>query len=204
MTGQDDQERVERRQQIIDGALAVFAEKGFDKATNQDIAEAAGIGSPGLIYHYFGSKGDLLREVIANRAAMLQEFTRNAQLFEMAPREALRYFGFAFLKALSTPENRRVFRVVMNESHRNPEVTEAWRQSSSKPFRSALVGYLAQASQTGKLRELDPEVAADCFLGPFVLYALSGMVFGDATSRPSTEVMMDTVVEIFMRGVEAA
>ena len=51
MAARDDQERIQRRQQIIDGALMVFAEKGFDKATNQEIAEAAGIGSAGLIYH---------------------------------------------------------------------------------------------------------------------------------------------------------
>ena len=56
MAAHDDQERVQRRQQIIDGALAVFAEKGFDKATNQEIAAAAGISSADLIYHYFDSK----------------------------------------------------------------------------------------------------------------------------------------------------
>lgn len=44
-----DEEYERRRQQIIDGALVVFSQKGFDKATNQEIAEAAGIASPGLI-----------------------------------------------------------------------------------------------------------------------------------------------------------
>ena len=43
----------ERRQQIIDGALDVFATKGFENATNKDIARASKIGSPALIYHYF-------------------------------------------------------------------------------------------------------------------------------------------------------
>ena len=51
MPSRDEQDFEERRQQIIDGALEVFSEKGFEKATNKDIAEAAGIGSPGLIYH---------------------------------------------------------------------------------------------------------------------------------------------------------
>ncbi|NIW45213.1 MAG: TetR family transcriptional regulator, partial [Gammaproteobacteria bacterium] len=42
-----------RREEIIDAALRVFSEKGFNAATNKDIAKAAGIRSPGLIYHYF-------------------------------------------------------------------------------------------------------------------------------------------------------
>ena len=58
MPPRDEQDFESRRQQIIDGALQVFASKGFEKATNKDIAVASGIGSPGLIYHYFKDKCD--------------------------------------------------------------------------------------------------------------------------------------------------
>lgn len=50
MPPRDEQDFEDRRQQIIDCALQVFASKGFEKATNKDIAAASGIGSPGLIY----------------------------------------------------------------------------------------------------------------------------------------------------------
>nr|MDQ2998168.1 TetR/AcrR family transcriptional regulator [Chloroflexota bacterium] len=43
-------ENSDRRQQIIAAALKVFSIKGFHKATNKDIAQAAGGISPGLIY----------------------------------------------------------------------------------------------------------------------------------------------------------
>jgi AcrR family transcriptional regulator len=51
MPPRDEQDYETRRQQIIDGALQVFATKGFERATNKDIALASKIGSPGLIYH---------------------------------------------------------------------------------------------------------------------------------------------------------
>ncbi|HBE34387.1 MAG TPA: TetR family transcriptional regulator, partial [Cyanobacteria bacterium UBA11368] len=41
MPAHDQVEFERRRQQIIDGALEVFASKGFEKATNKDIAQAA-------------------------------------------------------------------------------------------------------------------------------------------------------------------
>jgi TetR/AcrR family transcriptional regulator, mexJK operon transcriptional repressor len=204
MAVRDDQDRIQRRQQIIDGALTVFAEKGFDKATNQEIAEAAGIGSAGLIYHYFESKADLLRQAVASRSPMVHIMAQKELLLEMPPRDALRLIGSAFLTTLSDPENLHLFRIIMNEALRNPEMAEAWHRSSSRPLRSGLVDYLVAGMRAGKLRVMDPEAAANCFLGAFVTYALSGEVFGRPTAqRPNPEVMVDTVIEIFLCGMEA-
>ncbi|HEX6554389.1 MAG TPA: TetR/AcrR family transcriptional regulator [Ktedonobacteraceae bacterium] len=49
---------VDRRQQILEAALAVFAERGFETATNKEITERAGV-NQGLIYFYFESKADV-------------------------------------------------------------------------------------------------------------------------------------------------
>jgi TetR/AcrR family transcriptional regulator, mexJK operon transcriptional repressor len=203
MSPQEDQERTERREQIIEGALAVFAEKGFDRATNQDIAEAAGIGSAGLIYHYFRNKADLLHQVVAGRAAMLEGIATDDRLLDLPPREALRYLGDVFLAALNDPGNLAVLRVVMNEGLRHPDLAEAWRRASSRPFRRILTRYIEDGIRDGKLRKLDPNAAADCFFGSLVMYALPGMIFVDAGPRTSPGVMLDTVIEIFMQGMEA-
>jgi AcrR family transcriptional regulator len=205
MTVHDDQERSQRRQQIIDGALQVFAEKGFDKATNQQIAEATGIGSAGLIYHYFESKADLLRQAVASRSPTVQIMAQRDLLLDMPPRDALRLIGSAFLTTLSDPENQHLFRIVMTEALRNPRMAEAWHQSSSRPLRDALIDYLAANMRAGKLRNMDPEAAANCFMGPVLTYVLSGQLFGRAsTPGLNPEVMVDTAIEIFLRGMEVA
>src|SRR6058998_890721 len=49
----------DRRQDILDAAVKVFADKGVSKATVADIAEAAGV-AKGTVYLYFGSKEHLL------------------------------------------------------------------------------------------------------------------------------------------------
>lgn len=205
MAARDDQERVQRRQQIIDGALTVFAEKGFDKATNQEIAEAAGIGSAGLIYHYFESKADLLRQAVASRAPMLQNLLRDEVLMPLQPREALRLIGSAFLSALSEPENRRLFRVIMAEALRDPATAEAWHRSSSMPTKAALLRYLSAKMQAGALRRVDPAAAANCFLGPYMIYVMSSEVFGRTDGqRLDRDTMVNTTVEIFLHGLEEA
>jgi AcrR family transcriptional regulator len=199
-----DEEYERRRQQIIDGALAVFSEKGFDKATNQEIAEAAGIASPGLIYHYFDSKADLLRQAMSARAPLLQTAIRGEALMRMAPREALTLIGSAFLEALNNPENLRLFRVIIGEALRNPAAAAEWHSASSLPVKRGLVHYLEVRMQAGELRRANPVAAANCFLGSFLLYVLSSEVFGPTDApRLDPETMLTTAVEMFLRGLEA-
>ncbi len=59
----------DRREQIIEAAMRVFAQKGFTRATNKDIAREAGI-TAGLIYHYFESKEAVLKAIIEGRSPL--------------------------------------------------------------------------------------------------------------------------------------
>ena len=57
---QFDRMRAESRARIVDAALHLFAEHGYDGTSVRMIAERAGV-SPGLLYHYFPAKEALLR-----------------------------------------------------------------------------------------------------------------------------------------------
>lgn len=59
------------RRRILDTALRLFAERGYASTPVDAIVQAAGI-SPGLLYHYFPSKLDLLRAVFAASMADVQ------------------------------------------------------------------------------------------------------------------------------------
>ena len=56
-------DRQRRREELIEIACHVFAEKGFDGATLQDIADQFGV-LKGSLFHYIQSKDDLLFEII--------------------------------------------------------------------------------------------------------------------------------------------
>ena len=59
----------ERTEQIIETAAKLFAEKGFDATSIDDIAEACGV-APGLIYHYFDSKSEILRALLERKSLL--------------------------------------------------------------------------------------------------------------------------------------
>src|SRR5437763_5685288 len=106
----------ERRQQILDGALQVFSRKGYTEATNRDVAEAAGINSPGLIYHYFADKEDLLRSVIEQHAPPLQWVARAEALMALPPEEALTQLGRSYLRLVEDPQFGAFIRVLLGEA----------------------------------------------------------------------------------------
>jgi len=64
----------ERRSQLIELGLQLFAERSVDELSIDDIARAAGI-SKGLLYHYFPSKRDYYLEVVRAAAGHLVEHT---------------------------------------------------------------------------------------------------------------------------------
>jgi AcrR family transcriptional regulator len=61
-----------RRLVIIDAALTVFAERGYDGATTAEICRRAGIGS-GTFFHYFPTKLDLLLAILTLGIAEVRE-----------------------------------------------------------------------------------------------------------------------------------
>src|SRR5213596_2548232 len=115
MAKNDDRETADRRQQIIEAALRVFSTKGFHKATNKDIADAAGGISPGLIYWYFKDKQDLFLSLIRERVPIFEIVAHPERLMDLPPREGLAMFGLSFLGAMSVPSNVAMFRLLISE-----------------------------------------------------------------------------------------
>src|SRR4029450_2107646 len=113
MVTNDEQEHTDRRQQIIEAALEVFSTKGFHKATNKDIAQAAGGISPGLIYWYFKDKEDLFLSIIRERAAIFQLADHPERLMELPPREGLALIGRTYLSIFKVPGNVAIIRVLV-------------------------------------------------------------------------------------------
>lgn len=203
MPPRDEQDFEGRRQQIIDGALQVFASKGFEKATNKDIAVASGIGSPGLIYHYFKDKSDLFRQVVEQRLPLLQLLTHSEEIMTLAPRDALTLFGNAFLKVSENPTSIALFKLLLSEASRQPQVAEMFNTIGPSRSFAFLSRYLAQQMAAGVLKPMDPGAAARCFVGPLVAYLLTRTIFPQPdTQQLSSEMMVNTAVEIFLQGMQ--
>lgn len=96
--------REDRKEQIIDKAVAVFSEKGYYKATTALVAEAAGVTQP-YIFHFFKSKEELFNSVI-DRA-----FQRIYERFSEVEAPSDRLFGTmgdAFFQIMQTYKDETI------------------------------------------------------------------------------------------------
>jgi TetR/AcrR family transcriptional regulator, mexJK operon transcriptional repressor len=201
MPPRDDRDFEDKRQQIIDGALQVFAGKGFEKATNKDIAAASGIGSPGLIYHYFKDKSDLFQQVIEQRLPLLQLLSHSDELLTKPIEDVLTLFGRAFLRMAENSTSLALFKLIMGEAIRQPHVAEMVNQIAPSRSVAFLTRYLEQQMVAGVLKPMNPNAAARCFAGSFVAYLLTREVFMQPDAQQlSPEVMVETAVKVFLQG----
>ncbi len=203
MPPRDKQDFKERRQQLLDGALQVFATKGFDKATNKEITAAAGIGSPGLIYHYFKDKSDLFRQVLEQNLPVLQLLTHGEELMTKPPCDVLTIFGHVFLREVENPRSVALMKLLLGESFRQPEVAELFNSIGPSRTFAFLSRYLARQMSTGVLKPMDPGAATRCFIGSLLGYIFMREVFPQPDAqRLSPEVMVKTAVEVFLQGMQ--
>ena len=203
MEQRDTSEQPERRRQILEAALKVFSTKGFHKATNKDIAEAAGGISPGLIYWYFKDKQDLLMSLIQQRMSIIQLAEHPEQLMELPPREALAKIGGVYLSMMRAPGNAAFIRVVIGEVLRFPQIGELFYKRAISRVAGVISQYLQRQIELGRLRPHDPMIAARSFIGMFVVHIVARELLCEPEAlATSDDQLIATSVDIFLQGME--
>ncbi len=205
MPTRDDQDFERRRQRIIDGALNVFASKGFEQATNKDIADAAGVKSPGLIYHYFKDKADLFRQVIEQHAPTIALLNQGEALLDLPPRQLLLLVGDAFTKTVDNRTTVAMIKLMLGESLRRPAVAQMINTIGPGRGFALLTRYLEHQMELGMLRPMDARAAARCFIGSLLGFVMARDVFPQPDSATlSAESMVASAVDVFLAGILAA
>jgi AcrR family transcriptional regulator len=205
MSKNEEQENADRRQQILEAALKVFSTKGFHKATNKDIAQAAGGISPGLIYWYFKDKEDLFLSIVRERAAIFQMADHPEQLMKLPPREGLALVGRTYLSVVKVPGNVAIVRILVAEALRFPQIAEMFYKQAARRFLGLLSEYLQHQVELGRLRPHNTVIGARSFLGMFVINVVSREIMHDPLLMTiSDEQLVATVLDIFLGGLEIA
>ena len=163
----------DKRRQLLDAAVRVFARKGFHASRVGDIAEEAGV-AHGLLYHYFKSKDQVLEAVFhENWSVLLARIASVEETDEPAP-DQLRHIATIVLRTwLHLPD---VVRVVIREFGRSPELAERIGELA-QPI-DAIQRVIERGIGRGEFRkDVDPVFAAAVVYGS-IDELLTGWVLG--------------------------
>ena len=180
----------ERRRQLIDTALKLFAEKGMERTSIKDIATEAGV-AQGLLYHYFRSKDELLYAIIGqyNPLPELSAILGGAE--QRPAREVLPQLAMRAYELIAERKNIAV--ILLREVVVRAELQQGVRMLQSVGI-SLFTRYLDARIAAGELRPHDPEVTARMLIGSVLAMHLS-----DAPA----ETYLPGVVETLLSGIEA-
>src|SRR6266849_5736833 len=183
----------DRRDQIIDAAMRIFAQKGFIKATNKDIAREAGI-TPGLIYYYFESKEALLKAIIETRSPV-------QMITSLPPQVFLRMVVLRVLSIVEGENFIRLIRMLLPEIIHDPGMTSIATPFMQRAF-EFLGGYFEAQMEKGALRRTDGSLIAQIMIGSVIGFVLRRQVIGDQVAlQYSHEQLADAICETVLQGV---
>jgi AcrR family transcriptional regulator len=114
------------REHLLEAAAAVFGEKGYERASLDEIAKRAGF-TKGAVYSNFANKEDLFLELTNDRnAAMMQNF------FAAAPNAD--DVTDVFRRLAPTPEEWMLYEEFVLYAQRKPELRERLRRENAERF----------------------------------------------------------------------
>jgi TetR/AcrR family transcriptional regulator, fatty acid metabolism regulator protein len=171
----------DRRREILDAAIRVFARQGFHHCRVSDIAEEAGV-AYGLVYHYFNSKEQVLNELFSERWSLMLAAIDETDRSGDSPRDKLdSVAGFIIDSYRHDPELMKVIIVEVTRAANSfgathlPEIRKAYE---------SIAKIVADGQAEGAFRrDVDPLFASMWFYGA-IEQLLSGWVFDVIPAGP--------------------
>jgi AcrR family transcriptional regulator len=152
-----------RQQEVVTAAARVFAERGFHATSMQDLIAATQLTAGGL-YHYIGSKDQLLVRICDQLMNPLLDQIRTITESGEEPEDQLREIVRAWM--VHVERNRDHMKVFQQERHvleRGLQWREVRRQR--KQFEELLAGVLERGTREGAFQFADRDLALRALLG---------------------------------------
>ncbi|MEW5424195.1 TetR/AcrR family transcriptional regulator [Amorphus sp. 3PC139-8] len=186
--------------EILDGARRVFRAEGFDGASMDKIARAAGV-SKGTLYVYFRNKEELFKELVALDRSEAAEQIFLGEDDEAEIGDLLQTLGEKFLTMMVAPSHVSLIRMVIGAAEKCPEAGRAFFEMGPCFGIDRVAAYLERQAARGRLDlNDDPKLAAAHFLnlchGEVAKRLLFG--FGDQPSKEQIEATVASAVRVFL------
>jgi AcrR family transcriptional regulator len=193
---------IDRRRQIIQVAMKLFAKQGFQGTTTRQIAESARV-NEAILFRHFPHKEDLYWAVLESKCqgARIRRELRNTLRDSDSAEEALAAVAASILRRnVEDPTRSRLFLFSALENHR----------LSHRLFRAHLVqyydmvaDYIRKQIRRGEFRPMDARLAARGFLGMVVHHLQIQELFGGKRYQKfDPRRASETMASIWLHGMD--
>lgn len=146
--------------QVLNGARDIFMADGFEGASVDDIAKAAGV-SKATLYSYFPDKRLLFMEVAKTECVRQADAAVETIDMSLPVAEVLTHAAWQMVEFFTSDFGQRVFRLCVAESDRFPELGREFYESGPALVRNRLIEFMKVGISRGELAIDDLPLAAD-------------------------------------------
>ena len=187
----------EKRRLILRAAITVFARSGYHTSRVSDVATEAGV-AYGLVYHYFGSKEDLLRAIFHRTWTRMLEAVEEVERDDAPAREQIAAVAQIVLGAWQADPD--LVRVLVREVARSPQLGREVDEIAHA-F-AALERIVGRGQEQGELRtDVDARIAARILYGALEEILTAWVFGGPPEADDEVEETERTVVRVLTDGL---
>lgn len=184
------------REQILSAAQSLFAQQGYDSATMDQIARAAGL-TKGAVYYFFKNKAELFLLIVDQGIAYIEEQCRRILEARRSSREIAQdviafYMNIAY-------DNASLFLILFGSRSADPQIRALFDQRINRLI--ACIRNIVQSGiEDGLLRPINPDILTRMFAG--IVYGL--LALPDLPNREDAADSLRTLLEtgVFTPGKE--
>ncbi|HEY9269990.1 MULTISPECIES: TetR/AcrR family transcriptional regulator [Achromobacter] len=148
-----------RRERLLEAAKQSLLEHGYAQTSIQRVVQQAG-GSAATAYQLFGNKEGLLVAVLEHELNGMRAAVFADDMLDQSVGPALHELARRLLSYTLQPKSAALYRLIVSESHRLPQLAESLRLAVEMQLHAPLEQCLIAACERGELRIDDPRLAA--------------------------------------------
>lgn len=191
-----------RKALIIQAALDCFARYGYEGTSNKLIAQAAGLNSAALIYHYFPSKEDLFRACLYSFSIMDELKVALEKETDRPPEEYLTLVATTYLQILRQPTLSKLIPIMLGSLQSHPELVPLLTERIETVIWLPVSRYLDHQMELGVIRRMSSGSTLQIFLGPLVVRLISNIFLGSTSvlDADDDQLFVKRLVTTFLEG----
>ena len=153
-----------KRKELLKHATEMFLEMGYEKASMNNLVKRSG-SSKSTIYKHFRSRQALFIAVLDEKLRDHLAPIENLDLTTLSIEEGLKLIGRTGIKVITSKDHINLCRIIYAEAERIPHVGRTYYEHGPKRGMAGVAKYLSTMVEKGKIRCIDPALAAQCFWG---------------------------------------
>ncbi|WOR16170.1 TetR/AcrR family transcriptional regulator [Hyphomonas sp. FCG-A18] len=193
----------QRRLDIVDAALTVFARDGFALSKMDTVAEQAGI-SKGTLYLYFDSKEALFEGMVREKMLPTLEKLQSELVAtpDASAEDMLRMQMRFFYRNVLNTERRHIMRLIMAEGPQFPHIAQFYYENVMSRGKALFKGIIEHGIRTGEFRTVEGHGLMKIAMAGGLVAALWKTIF-DTFEPIDLEAYCETHIDVLLNGLKA-